>query len=106
MQSMCALPAALRGCQNRIFGSGGPGIFSPSACENGGVHEPEGIMDDRKSFANVVTIFPPEKAPDEDVVLLKLQLKDGKILRLAFSSGVAKHLATWMLLHTGQTPNA
>ena len=36
------------------------------------------------------------------MVLLKLGLKDGQTLRLAFSSGVAKHLASWMLMHTGQ----
>ena len=62
-------------------------------------------LEDRKSFSNVVMIYPPEKAPD-DVVLLKLGLTDGQILRLAFSSQVAKHLATWMLLHTGQAPSA
>jgi hypothetical protein len=38
-------------------------------------------------------------------VLLKLGLKDAQILRLAFSSGDAKHLATWMLLHTGPAPS-
>jgi len=58
-------------------------------------------MEDRKAYANVVTIFPPEKHAADDTVLLKLQTKDG-IVTLALSALTAKHLAAQMLLITGQ----
>ena len=34
-------------------------------------------MYDRKSFQNIVTIFPPDKAENEETILFKLGLKDG-----------------------------
>ena len=57
-------------------------------------------MEDRKSFSNVVTIFPPDKAENEETILFKLGLKDGSVLRLAMSSQTANHFATRLLLLT------
>jgi hypothetical protein len=57
-------------------------------------------MEDRKSFSNIVTIFPPDKAENEETILFKFGLKDGTVLRFAMSSQTAKHFATRLLLLT------
>jgi len=58
-------------------------------------------MYDRKSFQNIVTIFPPDKAENEETILFKFGLKDGAVLKLAVASQTAKHFATQLLLLTG-----
>lgn len=46
-------------------------------------------MENRKSFANVVTIYSTDKAENEETILFKLGLKDGMTLGLAMSSQMA-----------------
>ncbi len=58
-------------------------------------------MYDRKSFQNIVTIFPPDKAENEETILFKLGLKDGAVLKPAMARQTAKHFATQLLLLTG-----
>ena len=52
----------------------------------------------RTNFIDVVEIFPPTKAPNEDTLLFALRLVDGRVLKLALSSALASALATRLLI--------
>ena len=62
-------------------------------------------MEDRKAFASIVMLFPPEKSAEDDTIVFKFGLKDGTVLRLAMATPTAKHFATRLLLVTGGVGN-
>lgn len=41
-----------------------------------------------ESYQNIVTTFPPEKAPEGEAVLLKLQTRSGEVLRFRVSDAI------------------
>ena len=51
-----------------------------------------------ETYADIVTIFPPEKSPEGDAVLLKFQTRSGEVLRLRVSDSIARNLGTQLLL--------
>ena len=51
-----------------------------------------------EAYADIVTIFPPEKAPEGEAVPVKFQARDGDVLRLRVTDTIARHLGTQLLL--------
>ena len=49
-------------------------------------------------YQDVVTIFPPEKSPEGEAVLLKFQTPSGEVARLRLSDYVARNLGTQLVL--------
>ena len=49
-------------------------------------------------YQDIVTIFPPEKSPEGESVLLKFQTRSGEVLRLRVAADIARHLGTRLLL--------
>jgi len=52
----------------------------------------------KEAYQGVVTIFPPEKSPKGDAVLLKFHTRSGEVLRLRVSYTIAPELGTQLLL--------
>lgn len=49
-------------------------------------------------YQDIVTIFPREKSPEGDAVVLKFQTRSGEVLRLRVSNSIARNLGTQLLL--------
>ena len=51
-----------------------------------------------ETYADIVTIFPPEKSPEGGAVLLTFHTRSGKVIRLRVSDVIARNLGTQLLL--------
>ena len=50
-----------------------------------------------EAYEDLVTIFPPEKSPERDAVILRFQTRSGEVLRLGASDTIARNLGTQLL---------
>jgi len=51
-----------------------------------------------EAYEDLVTIFPPEKSPERDAVILRFQTRSGEVLRLGASDTIARDPGTRLLL--------
>ena len=51
-----------------------------------------------ETYADIVTIFPPEKSPKGDALPPKFRTRSGEVLRLGVSDSIARNLGTQLLL--------
>ena len=53
-----------------------------------------GLNEASKADEDVVTIFPPEKSPEAEAVLLKCRTRNGEVLRFRVSAAIVRMLGT------------